>query len=135
MFRVYLRLVSDSGDPDSVTRAVGRTPDEVWRVGETSPRSGRPRKFSSWKVCFGPKNIVGSPDGALNELMSWGLPTARVIRELATEGGWEASLVVVQEFRDPDNVFEKGIVLEAELIEWLAVAGAAVDIDQYIYYE
>ncbi|GII76861.1 hypothetical protein Sru01_18430 [Sphaerisporangium rufum] len=66
-------------------------------------------------------------------MASWGLPIARKFRELCSERGWEVSLIIVQEFRN-DDVLEKGIPLSPEVVETLAVAGAGVEIDQYVYH-
>ncbi|MEO3863681.1 DUF4279 domain-containing protein [Acrocarpospora sp. B8E8] len=135
MFRISLRLVSDSGDPDEVSLATDVVPEKTEKAGEMSPRTGNPYKFSQWTARIGPQRIAGSPDDAFHELASWGLPTAEAIRKLVAEGCWEATLMIVQEFRDPENVFEKGISMDPKIIEWLAASGAGADIDQYILYE
>ncbi|MEO3812779.1 DUF4279 domain-containing protein [Sphaerisporangium sp. B11E5] len=134
MFRISLRLVSDDGDPAEVTAATGMAAGTATRAGEPSVRTGRPHKFSSWSVPLGPGPRVERPEEAFDALVSWGLPLARRFRDVCADKGWEASLVVVQEFRTPDEPLEKGISLSRELVEWLATAGAAVDVDQYIYY-
>lgn len=133
MFKISLRLVSDDGNPAEVTSLTGMRPDIEARAGENSRRTGKPHKFSSWSVSVGSESLLQRPEEAFDALVSWGLPVARKFHELCSKQGWEMSLIIVQEFRDADDVTEKGISLSPEVIEWLAVAGAGVEIDQYIY--
>ncbi len=57
---------------------------------------------------------------------------AHALRDLAGDQGWEAALIVVQEFRDAEEPREKGISMGADLIRWPAAARAGVEVDQYL---
>ncbi|GAA3420320.1 DUF4279 domain-containing protein [Streptosporangium vulgare] len=134
MFKISLRLVSDDGDPAQVSAATGMVADHAVRAGDRSIKTGKLYKFSSWSASVGPKSGFERPEEAFEELVSWGLPTAYTFRKLKSESNWEISLVVVQEFRNTDNPMEKGVSLNTQVIEWIAAAGAGLEIDQYVYY-
>ncbi|MGA4999705.1 hypothetical protein ACPCB7_16945 [Streptomyces arboris] len=54
---------------------------------------------------------------------------------LVDSGEASVSLVLVQQVHDLDDEMALGIVLSAELVTWLALARADVDMDQYIFHE
>ncbi|SEU43127.1 DUF4279 domain-containing protein [Nonomuraea wenchangensis] len=132
MFNVYLRLVADDGDPETVTQALGVAPDESTRHGRPSSKTGRPYGFSSWTLALGRQVGSDQLDEVFDRLTAWGDRGARTLRDLAGDQGWEATLIVVQEFRDAEEPREKGISMGADLIRWLAAARAGVEVDQYL---
>ncbi|MET8984511.1 DUF4279 domain-containing protein [Nonomuraea wenchangensis] len=132
MFNVYLRLVADDGDPESVTQALGIAPDESTRHGRPSPKTGRPYGFSSWTLALGRQVGSDQLEEVFGRLTAWGDRGAHTLRDLARDRGWEATLIVVQELRDPEEPREKGISMGADLIGWLAAARAGVEVDQYL---
>ncbi|WP_240468358.1 alpha/beta fold hydrolase [Streptomyces dangxiongensis] len=54
---------------------------------------------------------------------------------LARSGDADVSPVLVQSITDPDDPQHKGVFLGADLLAWLARAGASLDIDQYVYHD
>ncbi|MFI7109717.1 DUF4279 domain-containing protein [Nonomuraea sp. NPDC050227] len=132
MFNVYLRLVADDGDPESVTRALGIAPDESTRHGRPSPRTGTPYGFSSWTLALGRQVGADRLPEVFGRLTALGDRGAHTLRDLARGQGWETTLIVVQEFRDAEEPREKGISMDADLIRWLAAARAGVEVDQYL---
>ncbi|MGA5764841.1 DDE-type integrase/transposase/recombinase [Nonomuraea bangladeshensis] len=128
MFNVYLRLVADDGDPESVTQALGVAPDESTRHGLPSPKTGRPYGFSSWTLALGRQVGSDQLEEVFGRLTAWGDRGAQTLRDLAGDRGWEAALIVVQEFRDAEEPRE-GIAIGADLIGRLAEARAGVEVD------
>ncbi len=131
MFNVYLRLVADDGDPESVTQALGVAPEESTWHGRPCPKTGRPYGFSSWTLALGRQVGSDQLDEVFGRLRrgATGAPTGCAI---SSATGGEATLIVVQEFRDAEEPREKGISMGADLIGWLAAARAGVEVDQYL---
>jgi hypothetical protein len=68
-------------------------------------------------------------------ILGWGLDFARALGRLVESGEAFVSLEIVQQIRNLDSGIEKGIFLGADLMVWMGIAKASLDIDQYIYHE
>ncbi|MBB5432375.1 hypothetical protein [Nocardiopsis composta] len=102
--------LSDRGAEDALSRREDRRGGVRWRID-----LGRAER----------------PEPLLERLADLGEPAARMIRRIAPEGAVSVSLC--QEIGDVDDPGQKGIWFAPEAVRWAALAGASVDIDQYIY--
>ncbi len=132
MFSVYLAAKSRSAEPSTVTEATGLTPNECRTAGRPYGPNGAPSRSSSWVKYIGPKDAVTRVEDVVCEVHeSWGPAVAERLNGLRRHG-WEIRLVIVQRIEGEDDHMSKGIALCRESIDWLAQAGASIDIDQYV---
>ncbi|GAA2723365.1 DUF4279 domain-containing protein [Actinocorallia aurantiaca] len=132
MFSVYLSVRHSSSEPAVVTEAIGLVPDESRTAGRPYGPTGAPSRSSAWVRHVGPKDAVARVEDAICEIhKSWGPAVAAGLNGLRRHG-WTAQLVIVQRIEGEDDYMSKGISLCRESIEWLAQAGASIDIDQYV---
>ncbi|MET9413995.1 DUF4279 domain-containing protein [Streptomyces klenkii] len=134
-FRMYIRVVSDALMPVDISNLLGVDPDEAHAIGSRKRPEYPPRSHTSW-IREVESPVPGArPEDFTPVLLSWGDDFATALRGLTGREAATVSLVIVQEIRDIDSSAEKGIFLGAGLLAWLARAGAAIDIDQYIHHD
>ena len=129
-FWAYLRVTSLQLQPGEITQALGVEPDESHGIGEADPDSLGTYKWSVWSRYLVLDDAVPWGTEALTaaiEALGGGL--ADRLGELARTS-CEVSLMVVQElYEDCDS----GLFLTAAAVDWLARAGARVDVDQRVF--
>ncbi|MFJ4674074.1 DUF4279 domain-containing protein [Kitasatospora purpeofusca] len=134
-FRIYLRVVSSTLQPEEISARLDVEPDESMSIGSRRRPESPPRSDATWIR----RAEVESPDARPEDLepviLGWGLDFAKAIGSLVESGVAFASLEIVQQIRDIDNGREKGIFLGSDLMVWLGVAKVSLDVDQYIYHE
>ncbi|GAB3654729.1 hypothetical protein GCM10027589_13620 [Actinocorallia lasiicapitis] len=130
-FRVYLRVVSGSMRPEEITRSLGVEPDEEAALGTLRRPGGAPRGHTTWIRKAG----AARPEECESRILAWGEHFAQSLRRLVGETDATVTLEIVQEIRDLEDSRQKGIFLSSALIEWLGIARASIDIDQYIYHD
>lgn len=133
-FRMYLRIVSATLQPEEISQRLGVDPDESERIGNR--RHPQSPKFveSRWIRRARTPGNGARPEDLAPVVVHWGMEFALSVGQLVRSGEASASLEIVQEIRDLDSAEEKGIFLSPELCAWLAAAEASLDIDQYIYH-
>ncbi|MBN0047110.1 DUF4279 domain-containing protein [Streptomyces actuosus] len=130
-FRVYLRVVSETLQPEEISRRLGRDPDESTMIGSRRRPQSPLRSHSTWIRHAG----RARPEDLEPVILSWGPAFAASLGRLADSGEAAVRLEIVQEIRDLDDPQQKGICLGADLLCWLGTARASLDIDQYIYHD
>ncbi|MEU3281425.1 DUF4279 domain-containing protein [Streptomyces antibioticus] len=133
-FRMYLRVVSESLQPDQISARLQTGPDEATAIGSRRRPESPPRPHATWIRRASAGDGPGRPEDLEPVILGWGVQFAAALGRLAASGDAEVSLVIVQELTDPEDPQQKGIGLGAALLAWLAEAGASLDIDQYVYY-
>ncbi|WP_328757518.1 DUF4279 domain-containing protein [Streptomyces sp. NBC_00271] len=134
-FRIYLRVVSESLQPEEISARLGTGPDEATAIGSRRRPQSPPRTHATWSRHVSAAGGPGRPEDLEAVVLGWGPEFAATLGRLAASGDAHVSLVVVQELTDPEDPRQKGIFLGAPLLAWLAEAGASLDIDQYVYYD
>jgi hypothetical protein len=131
-FWAYLRVTSLQLQSGEVSMHLGVDPDESHDVGDANPyREGGVYKWSKWSrhLVLNDEISMGT-EGLSEAIEALGGEFADRLAELTTRS-CEVALMVVQEFDDPDG--DTGIHLTAGAIQWLARAGAYLDVDQYLW--
>ncbi|WP_367134560.1 MULTISPECIES: DUF4279 domain-containing protein [Streptomyces] len=131
---MYIRVVSGTLTPVDITNLLGVDPDEAYAIGSRKRPEYPPRSNTSWIREVEASVPSARPEDLEPVLLSWGDSFATALSGLSSREVAEVSLVIVQEIRDIESSAEKGIFLGAGLLAWLARAGAALDIDQYIHH-
>ncbi|MGW7041569.1 DUF4279 domain-containing protein [Streptomyces avermitilis] len=134
-FRMYLRVVSESLQPEEISARLGTGPDEATAIGSRRRSQSPPRAHATWIRHVLAEGGSGRPEAHEPVVLGWGPEFAAALGRLAGSGDADVSLVVVQELTDPEDPRQKGIFLSAALLAWLAEAGASLDIDQYVYLD
>jgi hypothetical protein len=136
-FRVYLRVVSSVMMPEQITEWLGAEPDETSAIGGV--RWGRPklprREHTTWMRHTKPESEDARPEDLLPQILAWGEDFAKALGRLVDSTDAVVFLEVVQEVTDLEDTNQKGFGFDSEMIAWLALAKASVDIDQYIYHD
>jgi hypothetical protein len=130
---MYLRVVSESLQPEEISARLGTGPDEATAIGSRRRPQSPPRTHATWSRHVSAAGGPGRPEDLEPVVLGWGPEFAATLGRLAASGDADVSLVVVQELTDPEDPRQKGIFLGAPLLAWLAEAGASLDIDQYVY--
>ncbi|MFW5419802.1 hypothetical protein J0910_24595 [Nocardiopsis sp. CNT-189] len=124
-FRLSVRIAADLGEAEAgELRAV--LADQGFEDALT--RRGTRRAGVQWRIDLG---RAGRPDSLFDRLVGLGEPVARMVGRIAPEGAVSVSLC--QEIDDVDDPGQKGIWFAPDAVRWAALAGASIDIDQYIY--
>jgi len=116
--------ITDSFDPEEITRRVGVNPTDSWKKGSLHPSRGMERKFSRWSL----RSRLGtdcSLEDHIKDVLSQLEQNSTEFQKLAKEFGGGMQLV---------GYFHKGypgLHFEASLIEGLAKYGLSVDFDFY----
>ncbi|MBB4930361.1 hypothetical protein F4561_001181 [Lipingzhangella halophila] len=99
------------------------------------------RRGVSWRIDLGEAQ---RPDELFRRLAVLGEGVARVIAGIvraqtggAPAGPYEAWVVLslCQKIDEPDDPRQSGISIDEDVVAWAALAGAAIDIDQYVYVD
>ncbi|MFF9087522.1 DUF4279 domain-containing protein [Streptomyces sp. NPDC014991] len=134
-FRMYLRVVSESLQPQEISARLGTGPDESTAIGSRRRPQSPPRPHATWIRHAAAAGGSARPEDLEPVVLGWGPEFAAALGRLARSGDADVSLVLVQEITDPDDPQQKGVFLRADLLAWLATAGASLDIDQYVYHD
>ncbi|MFE9496713.1 DUF4279 domain-containing protein [Streptomyces collinus] len=132
-FRMYLRVVSESLQPEQISARLETEPDEATAIGSRRRPQSPPRAHTTWIRHAPAPDGPGRPEDVEPVILAWGPQFATALGQLASSGDAEISLVIVQKLTDPEDPQQKGIWLSAPLLSWLTKAGASLDIDQYVY--
>ncbi|MGW9131973.1 DUF4279 domain-containing protein [Streptomyces sp. NPDC055681] len=131
---MYLRVVSESLQPEEISRRLGAQPDESTSIGSRRHPQSPPRSHATWIRRAGAAGGCARPEELEPVVVGWGLDLADALGRLADSGEAAVSLEIVQEIRDLDDPQQKGIFLGADLLAWMGAARASLDIDQYVYH-
>lgn len=113
-----------------ITAALGRAPDTGHDLGSPGALRPQPRGWSSWSVDLAWSAAAhAGTEGLSNALTGMEMDLADRLAGLRRRG-CRVALSVVQDLADDSA--STGIHLTAAAVEWLATAGAAVDVDQYV---
>ncbi|MFE5860182.1 DUF4279 domain-containing protein [Streptomyces virginiae] len=134
-FHIYLRVVSDSLQPEEISRKLGAEPDESTSIGSRRRPQSPARSHATWIRRVGTTGGDARPEDMEPVVLGWGTDLAAALGRLVDSGEAAVTLGIVQEIRDLDDPQQKGIFLGADLLSWIAAAKASLDIDQYIYHE
>ncbi|WP_017594085.1 hypothetical protein [Nocardiopsis potens] len=124
-FRLSVRIAADLGEAEAGelrTALADRGFEDALTRRETR------RGGVHWRIDLG---RAGRPDPLFDRLVDLGEPVARTVGRITPEGTVYVSLC--QEIDDVDDPGQKGIWFAPEAVRWAALAGASIDIDQYIY--
>lgn len=132
---MYLRVVSESLQPEEISVRLGAEPDEATAIGSRRRPQSPPRRHATWIRHVPAAGGSGRPEDLEPVVLGWGPEFAAALGRLAGSADADVSLVVVQKVTDPEDPRQKGIFLSAALLAWLTQAGASLDIDQYVYHD
>lgn len=115
---------------DEISAAMARQPDSGYDRGSLAPVSKAPRQWTSWSIELAwPPGVHGGTEGLAVAIESLGQSLAERSAMLA-ERGCDVVISVHQELANtPESV---GLNLTPAAIRWMAAAGAAVAVDQYV---
>ena len=115
---------------DELSAAMGRRPDSGYDRGSLAPVSRAPRQWASWAMnLVWPPGLHGGTEGLAAAIESLEPRLAERAASLA-ERGCEVVISVRQELADrPESV---GLNLTPAAVRWMAAAGAALAVDQYV---
>lgn len=115
---------------DEISAAMGRQPDAGYDRGSLASVSKAPRPWASWSIQLEwPPGVHGGTEGLAIAIESLGQALAERSARLC-ERGCDVVISVCQELDDtPASV---GLNLTPAAVRWLADAGAAVAVDQYV---
>ncbi|MFF8770837.1 DUF4279 domain-containing protein [Kitasatospora sp. NPDC015120] len=134
-FRIYLRVISSTLQPEEISAWLGTEPDESTSIGSRRRPESPPRLDATWIRHAKATRADARPEDLEPIVLAWGPEFARSLGRLVGSGNASASLEIVQQIRDINNRQEKGIFLGPDLMAWMGIAKASLDIDQYIYHE
>lgn len=135
MFRIYLRVVSETLSPEGISARLRVRPDSSAAKGSRTRPEYPVRASTSWTREISDGRSNARPEELEPVVLGWGMEFAQDLGKLVLETDAVVALVVVQEFDDLEDGRSKGISMSADLINWLSTARACVDIDQYIFHE
>jgi hypothetical protein len=133
MIKAALVVQSRELSLDQISAVMARRPDSGYERGSLSPVGKVPRAATSWSLELDwPRETHGGTEGLAAAIESLGRSVAEHAATLAAQG-CDVVVSVCQELADdPASV---GLHLTPEAIKWLAMAGATVDVDQYVESE
>lgn len=113
-----------------ISAAMARQPDSGYDRGSLAPVSKTPRQWTSWSIDLEwPPDVHGGTEGLAIAIESLDQSLAERLARLAGRG-CEVVISVHQELADrPESV---GLNLTPAAVRWMAAAGAAVAVDQYV---
>lgn len=113
-----------------ISKAMGRLPDDGYDRGSLAPVRRFPRQWTSWSAELAwSHDVHGGTEGLATAIEGLGQQLAERAAML-TLRGCDVVISVHQELTDtPESL---GMHLTSGAIRWLATAGAALDIDQYL---
>lgn len=129
---MYLRVVSSVMQPEEVTERLGVEPDEAHAIGSRRRPEAPPRAHMTWERHTSPARDDARPEDLLPQVLGWGEEFARVLGRLVESTDAAVFLEVVQEVTDLEDTSQTGMWFGPDLITWLSLAKASLDIDQYI---
>lgn len=134
-FCMYLRVVSQSLQPEEISKRLGAEADEFTSIGSRRHPQSPPQSHATWIRRAGVAGGCARPEDLEPVVVGWGRDFADALGRLVSSGAAVVSLEIVQEIRDLDDPQQKGIFLGADLLAWMGTARASLDIDQYVYHE
>ncbi len=130
MLRASLVVQSRELTLAEISAPMGRQPDQGHDRGSLAPVRGVSREWSTWSVDLQwPSDLHGGTAGLAFAIEALGPELAERAGRLAARG-CDVVISVRQEMADVPTPL--GLHLTAGAIRWLALAGADVDIDQYL---
>ncbi len=130
MVRASLVVQSREFTLAEISAVMGRQPDQGYDRGSVAPVRGMPREWSTWSVVLRwPSDLHAGTAGLAFAIDALGPALAERAGKLAA-GACDVVVSVRQELADVPTSL--GLHLTAGAIRWLALAGADVDIDQYL---
>ncbi len=128
--RAAISAESQDLTSSDISSALGCLPSTSHDVGSAGSLRPEPRERSLWSLDLSWRaGAHAGTEGLSQAIEALGTPFADRLANLKARG-CDVVLSVVQELADePEST---GLHLSAPAIEWLARAGAALDIDQYV---
>ena len=116
--------ITDSFDPEDITRRIGVQPTESWRKGDLHPKTRHERKFSRWSL-RSRLNDEAYLEEHVRDVLAQLEQNVSAFQQLAQEFGGHINLVAYyhEQFT--------GLTLDSALIEALAKYRLGVDCDFY----
>lgn len=113
-----------------ISEVMARQPDEGYDRGSLAPVRKVPREWTCWstKLAWSPA-VHGGTEGLAAAIEALGHPLAERAASLVAQG-CEVLVSVYQELADTPE--SHGLQLTPGAIRWMAAAGAAIDVDQYV---
>lgn len=135
-FRASINVSSDDVDPGEISRRIGMEPDRSVRRGDIPHPGVVPRPFHLWGKMITADSADPRFEDLETSLLAMGDELPAALGRLADEDPTAAIfLTIVQEVEDAEDHWHTGIVISDQLVRWLAVARASIDIDQYFGWE
>jgi hypothetical protein len=133
MITAALVIQSSDLSLDEITATMAREPDAGYDRGSVALSSKVIRKWTSWSMDLAwPRGTHGGTEGLAVAIESLGELVAARVAKLAARG-CDVVVSVRQELADDPAAI--GLHLTPSAIKWIALAGAAIDVDQYVEHD
>src|SRR4051812_31434432 len=106
-FRIYLRVVSSSLQPEEISARLGMEPDESTSIGGRRGPESPPRAHATWIRRAEVADADTRPEGLEPVIVGRGLNFARALGELVESSDAMVSVEIVQQIRNLDSEKEK----------------------------
>jgi hypothetical protein len=124
----YLTLTGHGVDPAEITRALGITPDKIWREGESIQRTLLKSKDDAWSIQVKREGALAAGD-VVHALLERTKPFAPKVRELAIRLNLSVEIACdIATDTQPVPVLH----FDQEILSTLNELGAELDIDLYL---
>jgi hypothetical protein len=122
----YFRFFGESYDPDEITRRLGVTPTESFRIGDPIPKRSVLRKDDGWIVEIPPRETY-ELGGIIADLQSLIPVPGSAVKELCQDLKLEAvcEFAVLQ----PSEKSTPNMDFPPPFIDWLSERGASINVD------
>ncbi|HLX82520.1 MAG TPA: DUF4279 domain-containing protein [Terriglobales bacterium] len=119
--------VTGSFDPEYITKRVGISPTDSWRVGDLNPRNSLERKFSRWSL-YSRLAKSESLEAHIADVLDQLDASAAAFKEVSINesGGMQLVAQIYSEY--------PGLHFEREIIQRLGEYRLSVDCDFYYLY-
>lgn len=130
--KAYLSIVSGEFDVSQITARVGLSPSRSVERGQKRTVWAPPATEARWYYDLGSAPNSSDLDSLLqDELEKLGSQVATAIGNIST-GATLIRLVLVQTMSASEARSALGLFIRPDSLQWLAMARASIDIDQYL---
>ena len=129
--RTYFRIIGDI-EANELLSILNVKADKIINKGEVNPRSQKVWEYNDVKIGLNEKYNVDI-NVMIRETLKDLIPQAKTLANLKKEYNLGCYLVLVPEIYSDSDEPKQCLSLERDIIEFLYLTGAEVDLDYYVY--
>ena len=129
--RTYFRIIGNI-EVEELLSILNVKADKIINKGEINPRSKKEWEYNDIKIGFNDKYNVDINE-MIRETLKNLIPQVETLAKLKKEHSLEYYLVLVPEIYSDSEEPNQYLSLERDIIEFLYLTGAEVDLDYYVY--